>query len=62
MIIKNPFTDLNNYKVVIVPKYVLEIETETTTKPKSIVGIKTLLNTMFIALQDRREKNQKKIK
>ena len=58
VIIKNPFTDLSNYKVIKALKYALEIETETDTKLKSVMGIETLLDTMSIALQNKRERNQ----
>ena len=59
IVIKNPFTDPSNYEVIIVLKYALEAETETTIKPRSVVGIKTPLNTTFIASQNGRERNQK---
>ena len=61
IIIKNLFTDLSNYKIIKKPKYILETETETTTEPKLIMGIKTPLNTISIALQDRKKKNQKSL-
>ena len=54
---KNLFTDLSNYKVIEEPKYILKTETETTTEPRSIMGIETLLNIISIVLQDRRERN-----
>jgi len=57
IIIKNLFTDLNNYEIIKEPKYILEIKTETATEPESVMGIKTLLNIMSIALQDGRESN-----
>jgi len=47
---KNLFTDLNNYKIIKEPKYVLEAETETTTKPRLVMGVETLLGTMSIIL------------
>ena len=55
----NPFVNLSDYKVIKEPKYILKAETETTIKPKLIMGIKTLLDIMSITLQDRRERNQK---
>ena len=58
IIIKNPFTDSSNYEVVTKSKYILKAETETTTEPKLVVGIKTPLNIIFITLQNRRERNQ----
>ena len=58
IIIKNLFTDLSNYEVIKALKYVLETETETNTKPRLVIKIETLLNTISIALQDRRESNQ----
>jgi len=61
IIIKNPFTDLNNYKVIKKPKYVLKTEIETATESKSVVGVETPLNTMSITLQDRRESNQENL-
>ena len=57
VIIKNPFTDLSNYKVIKEPKYALEIKPETNTELRLVTGIKTPLDTMFIALQDRRKRN-----
>ena len=50
IIIKNPFTDLSNYKIIKEPKYTLEAKTETTTEPKSVVRVKTLLGTISITL------------
>jgi len=50
IIIKNPFTDLSNYKIIKKPKYTLETETETIIKPRSVIGIKTLLDTISIIL------------
>jgi len=50
VIIKNPFTDSGNYEIIKKPKYALEAETETTIKPRSVMGIKTPLDTMSIAL------------
>ena len=50
IIIKNLFTDLRNYKIIKEPKYVLKAKTETTTKPKSVMGIETSLDIIFIAL------------
>jgi len=43
IIMKNPFTDLGNYKII--------------KEPKLVIGIETLLNIIFIALQDRKESN-----
>ena len=57
IIIKNLFTDLSNYEIIKKPKYALEAETETTTEPRSVVGIKTPLGTISITLQDKRESN-----
>ena len=57
IIIKNLFTDLGNYKIIKEPKYILETKTKTTTELKLIVGIKTLLDTISITLQDKRESN-----
>ena len=57
VIIKNLFTDLNNYKVITEPKYVLKAETETATEPGLVIRIKTPLDTMFITLQNRRKRN-----
>ena len=56
---KNPFTDLSDYKVIKEPEYTLKAKTETATKPGSVIGIKTPLDIMSIALQNRRESNQK---
>jgi len=50
IIIKNPFTDSGNYKIIKKPKYTSETETETTIELKLIVGIKTPLNTISIVL------------
>ena len=58
MVIKNPFTDLSNYKVIIAPKYTLEAKTETDIKTRLVIGIKTPLDIMSIALQNKRERNQ----
>jgi len=58
IIIKNLFTDLSNYKIIKKPKYALKTKTETATEPGSVIGIKTLLDTISIALQNRRESNQ----
>jgi len=58
IIIKNLFTDLSDYEIIKEPKYTLKAETETATKPRSVIGIETPLNTISIALQDRRESNQ----
>ena len=52
------FADQSNYKVLKALKYILKAETKTTTKRKSVVGIKTLLNTTSITLQNKRESNQ----
>jgi len=54
----DPFVDQGNYKVLKEPKYTSEAETETATKSRLIMGIETPLNTIFIALQDRKERNQ----
>jgi len=56
---KNLFTDLSNYKIIKEPKYALKTKTETTIKLKLIMRIKTPLDIISIALQDRRESNQK---
>ena len=56
---KNPFTDLSNYKIIKEFKYTLKTETKTATEPRSVMGIKTLLDTMSITLQNKRERNQK---
>jgi len=58
VIIKNLFIDLNNYEIIKEPKYALKVETETATEPRLVVGIETPLDTMSIALQNRRESNQ----
>ena len=58
IIIKNPFTDLSDYKVIKAFKYILKAKTETNTKPRSVIGIETPLNIIFIASQDKKEKNQ----
>ena len=47
---KNPFTDLSNYKIIKKPKYALKTETETATEPRLVVGVETLLGTMSIIL------------
>ena len=57
IIIKNPFTDLSNYKVIKAPKYALETETETAIKPRSVIEIETLLNTISIASQNGKKSN-----
>jgi len=57
IIIKDLFTDLRNYKIVIVPEYALEAETKTPIKLELVIGIETPLDTMFITLQNEREKN-----
>jgi len=54
----NLFVNQSDYEVIKEPKYILEAETETTTKPKSVMGIETPLNTMSIILQNGRESNQ----
>jgi len=54
----NLFVDQNNYEIIKEFKYTLKVKTETATEPRLVMGIKTLLNMMFIALQDKREKNQ----
>jgi len=59
IIIKNLFTDLSNYKIIKKPKYALKTETETTTEPKLVIRIETPLDTISIALQNRRKSNQK---
>ena len=38
-------------------KYALKTKTETTIEPRLVMGIKTPLDTMFIALQNGRESN-----
>jgi len=58
VVIKNPFIDPSNYEVVVIPKYILKAKTETATEFRSVVGIKTPLNTMSIALQNGKERNQ----
>jgi len=58
VIIKNLFTDLSNYKVVVTPKYTLKTKIKTVIKPKLVVGIKTLLDIMSIVLQNGRKRNQ----
>jgi len=55
---KNPFTDLSNYKIIKEPEYTSEAETETTTKPRLVMGIETPLDTISITLQNKRESNQ----
>jgi len=50
IIIKNPFIDLNNYEIIKEPKYTSKAETETTIEPRSVMGIKTPLDTMSITL------------
>ena len=57
MVIKNPFTDLSNYKVIVTPKYTLKAKTETDIKTRSVVGIKTPLDIISITLQNKRERN-----
>ena len=56
---KNLFTDLGNYEIIKKPKYALETKTKTTTELKLVMGIETPLDTISIALQDKRESNQK---
>jgi len=56
---KNPFADKSNYKALKWLKYALEAETEIATKQNSVMGIETSLDTMSIALQNKKEKNQK---
>ena len=58
MVIKNLFTDLSNYEVIIAPEYASEAETETDTETRLVVGIETPLDIISIVLQDRRERNQ----
>ena len=58
VIIKNLFTDPNDYKIIKEPKYALKAETETATEPKSVIGIETPLDIISIALQNRKERNQ----
>ena len=53
----NLFVDQSNYKL-LKHKYTSKTKTETATKCKSVIGIETLLNTISIALQNGREKNQ----
>jgi len=50
IIMENLFTDLSNYKIIKELKYTLKTETETTTEPRSVVGVETLLGTISIAL------------
>jgi len=59
VIIKTPFTDPGNYKIIKELKYALKTKTETTTEPGLVVGVEISLNTMSIALQNGRERNQK---
>ena len=59
VIIKNLFTDLGDYKIIKKSKYILETEIETVIKPRLVMGIKTLLDTISITLQNKRESNQK---
>ena len=54
---KNLFIDLGDYKIIKEPKYILKTKTETTTEFKLVVGIKTLLDIMSIALQNGKESN-----
>ena len=58
VIIKNLFTDLGDYKIIKEPKYILKTETETTTEPRSVIGVETPLSTISIALQNGRESDQ----
>ena len=46
----NLFIDQSNYEVIKEPKYALKTETETTTEPRLVVGIKTPLDIMSIVL------------
>jgi len=55
----NLFVDQSNYEVLKEFEYTLETKTETANKSKLVIWIETLLDTMFIALQDKRERNQK---
>ena len=57
VVIKNLFTDLNNYEVIIASEYTLEAKTETTIKLRLVIEIKTPLNIISITLQDRKERN-----
>ena len=57
IIMNDLFTDQSDYKVIKEPKYTLEAETETATKPRLVMGIETPLNIMSIALQNKRESN-----
>ena len=57
IIIKNPFTDLSNYKIIKKPKYILKTETKTAIELRSVMGIKTLLDIISIALQNEKESN-----
>ena len=50
VIIKNLFTDSGNYEVIKKPKYILKTETETVTELKLVMGIKTPLDIISIAL------------
>ena len=61
IIIKNLFTDLSDYKVIKKPKYALETKTKTAIKPRSVIGIKTPLNTISIILQNKKESNQENL-
>ena len=55
----NPFIDQSNYEVLKGPKYTSKTKTKTATKSGLIMGIETLLNTISIALQNKRKRNQK---
>jgi len=59
VIIKNLFTDLSNYEIIEKPKYILKAKTETATELRSVMGIKTPLDIISIALQNGKESNQK---
>ena len=39
------------------PKYILKAKTKTAIKSRLVIGIKTPLNTIFITLQNKRERN-----
>ena len=57
-VIKNPFINSGDYEVIIAPKYTLKTKTETDIKTRSVIGIKTPLDIMSIALQNKKERNQ----
>ena len=59
IIINDLFINQSNYEELTKPKYILKAETETTTEPKLVIRIETPLDTISIALQNRRKSNQK---